>query len=89
MENNILNCTKLESKMITYFPRSELSYIRLNKCRWVEYSKENLMNLLSEFTGLTLYDSYSYDKWTWGYKYNHAGVREQISIFNYQFQYFF
>lgn len=40
------------------------------------------MGLYSELTGLTQDESYNADKWTWGYKYNHAGVREQKQSFS-------
>jgi hypothetical protein len=33
--------------------------------------------MYSELEGMTQDTSLTPDKWTWGYKYNHAGVREQ------------
>ena len=57
---------------------SEESYIYNTAGRLVEYSKENIKEICSSLAGLTTdVDAHDTDKWTWGYKYNHAGVREQ------------
>jgi RHS repeat-associated protein len=46
--------------------------------RLVEYSKENIKGICSSMAGLTTdVDARDANKWIWGYKYNHAGVREQ------------
>jgi hypothetical protein len=49
--------------------------------RLVEYSKENIEEICSSFNQSFPPDaSFSYDNWNYGYKYNHAGVREQKRI---------
>ncbi|MBX3042736.1 MAG: hypothetical protein KF896_03375 [Ignavibacteriae bacterium] len=46
--------------------------------RLVEYTKSNISGFGSSFNqSLLPHESFTADKWTWGYKYNHAGVREQ------------
>ncbi|MBX3042725.1 MAG: hypothetical protein KF896_03320 [Ignavibacteriae bacterium] len=46
--------------------------------RLVEYTKSNISGFGSSFNqSLLPHESFTADKWTYGYKYNHAGVREQ------------
>jgi hypothetical protein len=43
-----------------------------------KYTKKSITLFCSSFNQSCSQDeSYSYDKWTWGYKYNHTGVRDQ------------
>ena len=49
-----------------------------NAGRLVEYSKENIEEICSSFNqGFSPNISFDDDKWTYGYIYNYAGVREQ------------
>ena len=74
----IIYYNKISKCHINSILNSEETYKYNTAGRLVEYSKENITELCSSFNQSFPPDaSFSADKWTYGYKYNHAGVREQ------------